>query len=134
MPRRPAFAIALAAMAAGALSACSNAPKAPADAGVCWQMVTHGKSKPPTYNKVADHVPAIENCAANLEAMRIKFLTLGGSHSDINGAYQGTFIFINREGVYTSDSWNATPYLALVRSGDGRLVVPGAMPQQQQQQ
>jgi len=45
------------------------------------------------------------------------------------GAYQGNFIFIQREGVFTAPSLEEHAYLALVRTGDGRLAIPGAMPQ-----
>lgn len=120
--------LAVSALAAAGLAACAPQPQAPTNPGVCWHMVLHGKDKAPTYNVVSKNVPALENCAANLEALRVEFLSKGGNRSDLNGAYQGTFIFINQQGIYASQTFNGTPYLALVRSGDGRLVVPGAMP------
>ena len=107
-------------------AACAPRVQAPADPGVCWHMVLPKGGKP-VYNKVAEGRPNLESCAANLEAMRVRFLSLGGSRTNIYGAYQGTFIFINRDGVYASEKLDGTPYLALVRTGDGRLAVPGAV-------
>ena len=80
------------------------------------------------YNKLVD-APNLETCAANLEAMRIRFLTMGGSQQEIYGAYQANFLFLVKEGVMTSTSLEGPRYVALVRTGDGRLAIPGAMPQ-----
>jgi hypothetical protein len=80
------------------------------------------------YRKLVN-TPNLETCAANLEAMRIKFLRLGGSAEEILGAYQANFLFIQRAGIFSSTSLNGPRYLALVRTGDGRLAIPGAMPQ-----
>jgi hypothetical protein len=60
--------------------------------------------------------------------MRIKFLRMGGNQQDIYGAYQANFLFLQQEGVFTSTSLEGPRYIALVRTGDGRLAVPGAMP------
>jgi len=81
------------------------------------------------YNKLVA-APNLETCAANLEAMRIKFLRMGGSSQDLMGSYQSNFIFLVKEGVMTSTSLEGPRYVALVRTGDGRLAIPGAMPQQ----
>ena len=112
---------------AAALSACSSRTEPPGDPGVCYHVVPQkgGKLK---YNKLVN-APNLETCAANLEAMRIKFLTMGGSAQDILGAYQANFLFLVREGVLTSTSLEGPRYVALVRTGDGRLAIPGAMPQ-----
>ena len=74
--------------------------------------------------------PNLETCAANLEAMRIKFLRMGGSTQEIYGAYQANFLFLEKAGVLTSTSLEGPRYVALVRTGDGRLAIPGAMPRQ----
>ena len=71
---------------------------------------------------------SLEACAGNLEAMRVKFLRMGGNQTDIYGAYQANFLFLVREGVMTSTSLEGPRYVALVRTGDGRLAIPGAMP------
>ncbi len=126
MPRRMALIVALAASAA--LGACAKRTLPPGDIGVCYHVVTQ-KGGTLRFNKVVENLPNLETCAANLEAMRVKFLRMGGSNLDIMGAYQGNFIFIQREGVFTAPDLEAHPYLALVRTGDGRLAIPGAMPQ-----
>ena len=53
---------------------------------------------------------------------------LGGNQTDIYGAYQSNFLFLVKEGVMTSTSLEGPRYVALVRTGDGRLAIPGAMP------
>ncbi len=113
--------------AAVALSACSQKTTPPGDAGVCFHVVPQqdGSMK---YNRLVS-VASLELCAANLEAMRIKFLRLGGNQTNIYGAYQSNFLFLEKEGVMTSTSLEGPRYVALVRTGDGRLAVPGAMPQ-----
>ena len=116
------------AAAAASLSACQAEVEAPADKGVCWHMVPK-KGGGYAFNEVRRDLPSLEYCAAALEHMRQQFVALGGSHTEIAGAYQGQFVFVQREGIFTASSLHTTPYLALVRSGDGRLVVPGAMPQ-----
>lgn len=111
-----------------ALSACAKRTEPPGDPGVCYHVVA-GKGGQLKYNKLVQ-APNLETCAANLEAMRVKFLRMGGSTQELLGAYQANFIFIQREGVFTSTSLEGPRYLALVRTGDGRLAIPGAMPQQ----
>ena len=116
-------------LAAFALTACAKKVEAPYDTGVCWhaQPMTDGTVR---FNKLAVNQPNIETCAASLEAMRMKFLSLGGGHDEIMGAYQGNFIFLLREGIFTSQTLDGTRYLALVPTGDGRLVPPGSMPRE----
>jgi len=110
-----------------ALSACSARTEPPGDVGVCYHVVPQkdGKLK---YNRLVV-APNLETCAANLEAMRLKFLRMGGTSQNIYGAYQANFLFLVPEGVQTSTSLEGPRYTALVRTGDGRLAIPGAMPQ-----
>jgi len=115
--------------AAIVLAGCAKSQEAPADRGVCWHAV-QGKDGKIRFNKLADNVPSIEYCAAALERMRVKFLGLGGTASEITGAYQSWYIFIDKTGVSTAPSLTAATQTLLVRTGDGRLAVPGAMPQQ----
>lgn len=131
MIRRPArtFGLALAVLAAAALTACAKRTEPLGTPGVCYH-VGFTKAGTPKYNVLVKNAPNLETCAANLEAMRIKFLTMGGSAQQLLGAYQANFIFIQPEGVFTSTSLEGPRYLALVRTGDGRLAIPGAMPQQ----
>jgi len=113
--------------AALALAACAKKTVPPGDAGICYHVVPQ-KDGSLKYNKLVQ-AKSLEVCAANLEAMRIKFLTLGGNQQEIYGAYQANFLFLQKEGVFTSTSLEGPRYVALVRTGDGRLAIPGAMPQ-----
>jgi len=125
--RNLAVIVAVAALGGG-LSACAQRTEPPGDAGVCYHVVPQkgGKLK---YFKLVN-APSLETCAANLEAMRLKFLRMGGSQQDLLGAYQANFLFLQTEGVLTSTSLEGPRYVALVRTGDGRLAIPGAMPVQ----
>ena len=123
MTRKTLFVLAVAALA---LTACAKKTKPPGDAGVCYHVVQQ-KDGSLKYNKLVK-APGLDVCAANLEAMRIKFLMLGGNQTDIYGAYQSNFLFLVKEGVMTSTSLEGPRYVALVRTGDGRLAIPGAMP------
>ncbi len=120
--------VAFAALAAStlALGACNETVQAPLDTGICYHVGSEpdGRVK---FNVVARNVPNIEHCAAQLEGMRLRFLRLGGQNREISGAYQGNFIFLRREGIFRAQRWEGNQYLMLVRSGDGRLVVPGAV-------
>ena len=62
--------------------------------------------------------------------MRVRFLRMGGTAREVTGAYMGNFIFVERQGIFTAPSLEEHPYLARVRTGDGRLAVPGAMPRE----
>lgn len=116
------------AVSALALGACEKRITPPGDVGVCFHAIPE-KDGTIKYNKVGGETPNLETCAAQLESMRIRFLRLGGSQQEIMGAYQGNFLFLQKEGIFTSPSLQSGRYLALVRTGDGRLAIPGAMPQ-----
>jgi hypothetical protein len=116
----------IAGLAALSLVACQKRTIPPGTPNVCYHVVPQqdGTLK---YNKLSDQ-PDLEHCAAALEAMRVRFLSLGGNNSELVGAFQGNFIFLQREGIFTAGSLEEHRYLALVRTGDGRLAIPGAMP------
>ena len=120
--------ILLAAAALVALTACAKRTEPPGDVGVCFHVVPQ-KDGALKYNRLIE-APDLETCAANLEAMRIKFLRMGGNQQNIYGAYQANFLFLEKEGVMTSTSLEGPRYVALVRTGDGRLAIPAAMPRQ----
>jgi hypothetical protein len=127
---RPA--VLAAALAALSLTACEKQIEAPYTTGLCYQVIFLDKDgKTAKFNEVARGRPNLESCAAALEGMRIHFLSLGGTQTDIVGAYQGNFLFLDRYGVFTSQTLTSARYPALVRTGDGRLVVPGAVEQAQ---
>ncbi|WP_309645855.1 hypothetical protein [Phenylobacterium sp.] len=111
-----------------ALAACAKKTVPPGGEGVCWH-VGQGKDGELKYNKLASNVADLEHCAGALESMRLKFLRMGGSNTEMIGAFKGNFIFIDRIGISTAPSLESHRYLALVRTGDGRLAPPGAMPQ-----
>jgi hypothetical protein len=124
---------ALAAAAALSLTACEKQLEAPTDRGVCWHLVQppHAALK---FNVLKRGVPDLEHCAAELEKMRITFLSLGVPQGDLTaGAYQGQFLFLQREGAFTSSTLDGFRYPFMVRTGDQRLAIPGAMPPQPDQ-
>jgi hypothetical protein len=115
-------------LAAGvAASACSQRTEPPGDPGICYTVVPQKDGKLKYFKLV--NAANLETCAANLEAMRVKFLRMGGTQQNIYGAYQTNFLFLEQEGVFTATSLEGGRYLALVRTGDGRLAIPAAMPQ-----
>jgi hypothetical protein len=122
------YLVAVCGLLAAALAACVERTPAPTEPGVCWHVVLK-KDQEPRFNRLARSVKSLEYCGANLEAMRQKFRNLGGGAEEIVGAYQGRFLFIRRAGVYTASSLEGNQYLVMVRTGDGRLAIPGAMRQ-----
>jgi hypothetical protein len=122
-------------LAFAALGACQKEIEPPYTTGGCYQVIFLDKDgKTAKFNLVARNRPSMETCAASLEGMRSHFLALGGDAAEIVGAYQGTFLFLNPFGVFTATSLSATRYPFMVRTGDGRLVVPGAVQQETQGQ
>jgi hypothetical protein len=117
--------VSAACMAAAGLAACSSSTRAPDERGVCYHLVQEGEDV--RFNVLAEDVESIEFCAARLEEMRLNFLRLGGSVTEIAGADQGQFIFIQREGVYFGQTLEGGRFFALARTGDGRLAIPGVI-------
>ncbi len=113
-----------------ALGACQNTTEAPFDAGVCYAVELGKEGEEPTFNVVARDQPQIEFCAARLEEMRLRFLGLGGNRREVTGSYQGQFIFIDRAGVSFGKTLEGPRFMALARTGDGRLAIPGAIQQE----
>jgi hypothetical protein len=76
----------LAAAALLTLSACAQRTRPPGDIGVCYKVQPQrdGSLK---YFKLPTPQPDLEHCAANLEALRMKFLRLGGNEVETYGAY-----------------------------------------------
>ena len=114
----------LAALGLIALPACTKQLEAPTDQGVCWHMAQLKDDKV-RFNRLAKNVDSIEKCAVALEAMRMRFLGLGGSNRDIIGAYQGQFLFLQPEGIFIGQSLTSGRYLLLVRTEDGKLAKAG---------
>jgi hypothetical protein len=125
---RTAILLSLAALTAAlALAGCSSQVAAPTDTGVCYHMAAMQNGQP-KFNVVAKGVPDMEHCAAQLEAMRVRFLSLGGGAQEIVGAYQGNFLFLGEQGVSTAETYQGPRYPFLVRNGD-QLVPVGSAPQ-----
>ncbi len=101
--------------------------QSPADPGVCWHMVQFQGGKV-RFNRLAKNVPNLEQCAVQLEAMRLHFAALGSANDQMIGAYQGQFLFLQSEGIFTGQNLDGAHYLLLVRTGDGHLAKPGATP------
>ena len=127
--RLPIVALSLVVAATG-LTACEKQTKAPFEQGVCMHVIEQ-KDGTLKFNPVAQKVPSIELCAAELEGMRIRFVRLGSPNRELTGAYQGKFIFVQKEGIYLGDTYEGARFMSLVRTGDGRLAVPGAIRQVQ---
>lgn len=111
------------------LTACGEPEaEALAEPGVCYHVTYPAELKgKPQFNVLTREQPQIEFCAARLEEMRLRFLMMGGSITEITGAYQGQYIFIDRGGVKFSKSLTGPRFFALARTGDGRLAIPGAI-------
>lgn len=110
-----------------ALAACSGGVEAPFERGVCFAVEPGEGGEPPVFNKLADNQPQMEHCAARLEEMRLRFLRQGGSRQEITGAYQGQYIFLNREGVWVGKTLEGSRFIFMARTGDGRLATQGAI-------
>ena len=125
--RTPVLIAALASVAA--LGACAKQIKPPFDPGVCYAVALpdEGEKGEIRYNRLSDNEPQVETCAARLEAMRLRFLGMGGNQREVIGSYQGRFIFIDRGGVYLAQTLDGVRFFALARTGDGRLAVPGTI-------
>jgi len=119
----------LIALAAAGLGGCSGGVKAPADSGVCYHM-SQFKDGKVRFNPLAKNVPTLEGCAAQLEVMRLRFSALGSTTDQMIGAYQGQFLFLQPEGIFTGENLDGAHYLLLVRSPGGKLVKPGVLPAQ----
>ena len=113
----------LAVLAALLASGCQdNAVKAPTTRAACWHMVPQAEG-PPKFNRLPGHYASLEYCAGGLELIRRR-----GGRATVTGAYQGQFIFVERRGLFAGKTLTGARYLALVRTGDGRLAIPGAVP------
>lgn len=115
------------ALGALVLAACSSSVEAPYEEGVCFAVEIGEEGEAPVFNKLAEDQPQIEHCAARLEEMRLRFLRQGGTRQEVTGAYHGQYIFIDREGVWIGKSLEGSRFIAMARTGDGRLAVPGAI-------
>jgi hypothetical protein len=112
---------ALAVLAGLALAACQQELEAPRVRGACYHLVTRDGAEP-RFNQIPGEYQSLEYCAAALEAIRRR-----GGRAEIQGAYGGQFMFHNKRGIMVAQRYNGIRYMALVRTGDGRLAMPGAL-------
>ena len=73
-----------------------NRPRvmAPTDVQVCWLMAPGAGA--PRFTVVSRSSANLESCAANLEGMHMD------TGAPIRGAYQGRFIFVDRDAIQSS--------------------------------
>ena len=115
------------AFAATALAACEPQVEAPTARRACFHMVPDKAEQiGQRFNRLPGNYESLEFCAAALEAVRVR-----GGRGEIAGAYQGQFLFHNRRGIYVARRFDGARYMALIRTGDGRLAMPGAVRRQQ---
>jgi hypothetical protein len=122
-----ALGLAAALVTAASLAACEKQIEAPTDVGVCYAVapLPDGKLK---FNKVAENQPRIENCEVELEKVRLNFVRLGDTNREMMGAYQGSYIWVAREGVFYAPTLKGHRYPSLYRDDNGQLIIPGAQP------
>jgi hypothetical protein len=126
--RRPILITLAIAATSLALTGCEKQIKAPFEQGVCFQVATN-KDMTLRFNPVERNVQTMEQCAAILEGVRLRFIRLGSPNRTLTGAYQGSFIFVEKEGIFLGQTYDGARFMSLVRTGDGRLAVPGAVRQ-----
>jgi uncharacterized lipoprotein NlpE involved in copper resistance len=117
--------IAAAVLVAFALGGCSKSVEAPTDPGACFLMATQ-KDGTTKFNKIADGIKDIEHCAAQIDQVRRNFRRLGSMQQEYVGAFQGSFLFIDNQGVSTANKFTATRY-PLLTNFHGELIAPGAI-------
>jgi hypothetical protein len=115
----------VAAAALMALSGCAKTLQAPSETGVCYLLATP-KNAEPKFNPLPDKVADIEHCAAQIERVRKNFRSLGSTQSDYVGAFQGSFLFVDNQGVSTATKFEGTRY-PLLTNFHGELIAPGAI-------
>lgn len=105
------------------LAACEPGLEAPTTRGGCFHMVADaGAENGHRFNALPGKYVSLEYCAAALEVVRLR-----GGRGELMGSYQSQFLFLNRRGIYVAQKFEGARYLALVRTGDGRLAMPGAV-------
>ena len=56
-------------------------------------------------------------------------MALGSNRDSIQGLYNGTYLFIDGRGMSTAPDLDGGRFFAVPRGEDGRLVIPGGIPQ-----
>jgi hypothetical protein len=108
-----------------ALCGCSKSLEAPSQPGVCYLLATP-KNAPPKFNQIADHIADVEHCAAQVDQVRKSFRGLGSMQQEYVGAFQGGFVFVDKDGASTATRFTGTRY-PLLTNFHGELIAPGAI-------
>ena len=113
-----------------ALSACQERVEVPeAPDGTCF-MVSPQEDGEIRFTALPDLQPSMEYCAAGLEERRVFFLRMGGTRREVIGYYGSQYLFVDSAGVSMSRNLNGGRFIALRRTHDGRLAIPGAFEQE----
>jgi hypothetical protein len=107
------------------LAGCEKPIEAPSVTGECYLMAVQ-KDGSVKFNRIAEGIKDFEHCAVEIEQVRRRFLSLGSTQKEWIGAFQGSFLFVEPEGVLTSTKFDGIRYPALVRYNDS-FVMPGAI-------
>jgi hypothetical protein len=112
------------------LSACQPAVDVPdAPFGTCF-VVAPQEDGTVNFTAMPDLQPNMENCAARLEENRVRWLRMGGTRREVIGYYGNQYLFVDSAGVSMSRSLDGGRFIALRRTHDGRLAIPGAFAQE----
>lgn len=120
----------LMAVPALALVACEEQVQAPdAPRGTCF-LVSPQEDGEVRFTAMPDPQPNMENCAARLEENRVRWLRMGGTRREVIGYYGSQYLFVDSAGVSMSRTIDGGRFIALRRTNDGRLAIPGAFEQE----
>lgn len=113
-----------------ALTACGERIEVPeAPNGTCF-LVSPQEDGEIRFTAMPDLQPNMENCAARLEENRVRWLRMGGTRREVIGYYGSQYLFVDSAGVSMSRDLNGGRFIALRRTNDGRLAIPGAFEQE----
>jgi hypothetical protein len=110
------------------LSGCEKKIETPSEAGVCYQVVQK-KDGMIAFNPAFRNQKSLEECAASLDGVRVRFMRMGSQRRDFVGSYQGQFLFLDSGGLSVAQSLNGGRFNAFARLSDGRLAVPSYIKQ-----
>lgn len=102
-------------------------PEAPN--GTCF-LVAPQQDGTVNFTAMPDLQPNMENCAARLEENRVRWLRMGGTRREVIGYYGSQYLFVDSAGVSLSRHLDGGRFIALRRTHDGRLAIPGAFAQE----
>ena len=97
--------------------------------GPCF-LVAPQQDATVNFTAMPDLQPNMENCAARLEENRVRWLRMGGTRREVIGYYGSQYLFVDSAGVSMSRTLDGGRFIALRRTHDGRLAIPGAFAQE----